>query len=687
MTATMKLIRLLILLLCLALTPVIVCHASTSLPSGEGIAIKADNMEHDQASDTFHATGNVIIESEGMILSARQASYNRSTGIMIATGEIVMTKGEDILRGEKLTIDAATGRIELDQGSLSVRKGNISFSGEKIIREDESKLKLYKTELTTCDLPDPSWKFGAEELKVNLLGYAVGKNVIFYIKDKPALYLPWIAFPVVRDRKTGILFPRFGYSNTRGAQIDIPVYWVIAPNQDALFDLDFQSKRGIGIGAEYRYARKRSSEGSVGGYLIYDLLGDRWRGQVAQKHKESFSPDMNLRTSINLTSDRSFLSDFGEKSGDYNRQSNDSTANFLKTWQHYALTANLRYIDDLYASDNKNTLQTLPEIGLAAVRQQIGVTPLYFDLDTSAANFHRETGVSGQRLHAFPRLTLAPELPGYIYASGFIGAHLRAYATDQIPAASSAKSRDGDILPELGARFSSSFSKVFTIDGEYTKKLRHEAVPEISYSYRPDRDQNRLPFYDYSDRLILQNIVYYSLTNHLGGKFQNGETSEYRDLMRIKIMQGYSFEGVRRDQLALTDANRHLTDIILESDTWLHPKLRLTMDARYNVYGRQLSSVAPGIEFDDKRGSTAAASYRMARNEVEYFEAQLSTRLVRPWTFGYTNRYSFDRPGTLETIYSAEYRHQCWSVKISVNDRPGNTSFNFNFNLAGLTGS
>lgn len=683
----MKLIRLLILLLCLTTMPIGVCYAATTLPAGEGIAIKADNMEHDQASDTFNASGNVQIESEGIVLSARQASYNRKTGIMIATGDLFMAKGDDILRGDKLTIDVATGRAELDHGTINIRKGNITFSGEKVIREDENKLLLYKTELTTCDIPNPSWKFGAERLKVNLLGYAVGRSVIFYIKDKPVIYLPWLAFPVVQGRKTGILFPRFGYSNTRGAQIDIPVYWVIAPNQDVLFDLDMQSKRGIGIGTEYRYARKRSSEGSITGYLIYDLLDERWRGQIAQNHKEIFAPDMNLRSSIFLTSDRSFLHDFGEKSGDYNRQSNDSTVNFLKTWQQYALTANLRYSNDLYAVDNSQTLQTFPEISLAAVRQKIGATPLYFDLDSSATNFYREAGPSGQRLHAFPRLTLVSGLPDYLNATAFFGAHLRAYATDQIPVDSTIKGSDGDLLPELGARLSSSFNRVYALDGEYIKKLRHEVVPEITYSFTPNRDQARLPFYDFYDRLIHQNIIYYSLTNHLGGKFQKGETIEYRDLMRVKLMQGYSFEGTRRDLLTLVDANRRFTDIILESDTRLNPNLRVTLDARYNVYDRHISSVAPGVEFDDKRGSTAAAGYRMSRNEVEYMEARLSTKLLKPWTFGYTSRYSFDRHGFLESVYSVEYKHQCWSVNLSYRDRPGSTSFHVGFNLVGLTGS
>lgn len=681
----MLLVRVLILLFCLSMTPAAISLGADFSPDGGDIVIKADSMDHDQATDTFHASSNVTILWEGMVLNADQATYSRKTGIMVASGNITMTKGGDTLRGNKFTIDVATGRAELDHGTLSVSKGNINFSGEKIIKEDENHIILEKTELTTCDLPDPSWKFKAEELKVNLLGYAIGRNVIFYIKNTPAFYLPWIAFPVVRDRKSGLLFPRFGNSNSRGVEVDLPVYWVIAPNQDLQFDLDIVSKRGVGTGVDYRYARKRGSEGNIGGYLIYDLLDNRWRGQVAQSHKEIFSPDMNLRMVVNLNTDRTFLQDFGEKSGEYNRQSNDTVVNFLKTWQHYALTADLRYSEELYNVDSRQTVQTIPEIGLAAVRQKLFTTPIYFDMDSGIANLYRDSGPQGQRLQAFPRLTLETGLPGYLQASAFAGLHLRAYNSDNIPVGSNVNSNDADLLPEIGIRASTSLTRVYDIGGEHLKKLRHELVPELSYSYTPERDQTRLPFYDYSDRLVWQNITYYSLASYLGGKFQNGETTEYRDLLRLKLLQGYSFEGTRRDLLTMVDANRPFTDLIMESDAWLHPKARMTLDARYNVYDNQVSSIAPGVAFDDKRGTTATAAYRMSRNNLEYMEAQLSTKLVKPWTFGYSTRYSFDRPGALETVYSAGYTQKCWSINVSIIDRPGNTSFRVNFDLAGLT--
>lgn len=688
----MTLTRLLILLACLAFLPAAISHGADSVSAAAGdIVIKADSMKHSQSTDTVLAEGHVVLEWEGMVLTAERASYSRKTRMLTAEGDVIIKKGEDILRSESVTLDMTNGRGELQKGTVSVRQSNVTLSGSKIVRNNDTTLVMSDTELTTCELPDPSWKIGADQLEVNLLGYAIGKNIVFYVRKTPVLYLPWIAFPVTPEKKSGLLFPRFGNSKSRGAQLDIPGYWVISPSQDVTFDLDIQSKRGVGIGEDYRYLRKRGSEGNFTGYLIYDMRAERWRGQIAQAHKEIFSPDLNLRTSINLTSDRTFLSDFGEKSGEYNRQSSETVINLLKTWQNYALTSTIRYTEDLYAPDNSRTLQTVPEIGLAAVRQQLFTTPLYFDLDAGASNFYRESGPSGQRLQLFPRLTLVSGMPGYLHATLSAGAHLRAYNTAHIPDNSATNRNDISLLPEMSASVSSSLSRIYDVNGEHLKKVRHELIPELSYRYAPEQDQSRLPSYDFDDRLLHQNVVYYGVTSLLGGKFESGGTGEYRDISRIKLMQGYSIEGSRRDLLTLTDDNRSFTDVMLESDTWLHPQLKVTFDARYDVYGRRLSSAAPGVEFDDKRGSTAALSYRMTRNatlpanSVEYLEARLSTKLFKPWTFGYTTRYSFDKPGNLETVYSVEYRHQCWSVNLAIHDRSGNPSFSFNINLAGLT--
>ena len=652
----------------------------------ENIHIKADSMGHGDSDGIFTASGNVLVTWQGLNLISDKAIYDNGTRALHASGNVVVTKGSDVMKGESITLNLETGRGEMDRATLTIPDSNLTLTGEKIIRLSESDFEISNSELTTCEMPDPSWKFSGEKLKVNVLGYATGRNIVFYIKDVPVMYIPWMAFPVVREKRSGLLFPRFGYSNGRGAQLDIPVYWVISPSQDLLFDLDLLSKRGVGTGIDYRYIRTRGSEGHFGGYQIYDLLQHSWRWQITQNHKEIFSPDMNLRMDVNLNSDRTFLSDFGEKSGEYNRQSSDTTLNALKTWQHYALTTHLRYVEDLYAPDNSRTLQTLPEIAVAGVRQSLFNTPLYFDVDAGLANLYRDALPSGQRLTVFPRVTLLQSHNPYINASFYAGAHLSAYHTDSEITGGGIHQNDGILIPETGARLSTSFSRVYQLETSAINKLRHEIIPEITYSYMPNRSQKNLPFYDYADRTIWNNTAYLSVTNMLNGKFVAGETSEYRDISRVKLLLGYSFEGTRRDLLTTFDSLRPWTDLMLESDTWVHQFARLTFDARYNLYDSRIDSSTVGIEFDDRQGNLLGAGYKMSRNDVEYFEGRISTKFVKPMTLSYATRYSFDRGDFLESVYSAEYRHKCWSMILAIHDRPGNQSVTVNFNLAGLMG-
>ena len=678
--------------------------ASEPTVSDENIHISADHMSQNRSDNVYTADGNVVVLWQGQKLTADNVRYVATTHVINANGSVVLSKGLTVLKGSSLVLNMDTGQAEMDSTLLTLSETGMTVRSEKLARIDENHFSATSTEMTSCDLPDPSWKFSASNLKVNLLGYATGHNVIFYVNNIPVFYIPWIAFPVVMEKRSGILFPRFGYSNKRGAQLDIPIYVVISPSQDLQLDLDIMSKRGIGTELDYRYIRNRGSQGYINAYSVYDQLDNRWRWELAQEHKELFSRDTNLRMSVNVISDRAFLndfgaktdsnnhkasntnSDFGEKLREYNLQSSDSTINTLKTWQNYAATSYLRYSEDLYAANNRATLQTLPSLGVAAVRQAVSSMPLYFDLDGSVDNLYRESAPSGQRLYFFPRITLLPFRNSYVQTTLYAGAHIRGYATDKRDNSSDIPARSDDLLPEAGARLSTSLTRIYDVNAPLLKKIRHEIIPEFSYSFVPEHNQQRLPFYDYTDRMIHQNMISLSVTNLIGGKFVSGDTTEYRDISRIRLEARYSIAGEQRDLLTLVENHSPWSDLILDSETWLTKQVRVTFDARYNLYENLLSTAVAGVDVDDRMGNSIGAGYQMARNEVEYFEGRFSTKLIKPFTLSYTSRYSFDRSAFLEAVYAAEYRHKCWSVNLAVHQRPGNQSYTVNFNLAGLTG-
>lgn len=686
-----------------------VCAAGEPAVTDGNIHIHADQMSRDPAKEEYRAEGRVVARWQGQTLTADRVRYEATTRMLYASGSVELTKDSAVLTGETLVMNIDTGRAEIDPGFLRAplagalslaEKPNsgLSIMADKLIRVNDTEFSAHSAEITSCDLPDPFWKFSSSTMNAEMDGYATGRNVIFYVKNVPVLYLPWIAFPVLDGKTSGLLRPKLSRSQKRGAQLDVPLYLVISPSQDLQLDIHVMSLRGVGATLNYRYIRARGSEGFINTYQIYDKSEDRWRWSLSQEHKEIFSPDANLRMTVNMTSDSTFLSDYGENTGDYNRQSSDSILNTLTIWHNYALTSYLRYSDNLYSGSNKATLQTLPALGGAAVRQGLFSAPLYFDFDGTLENLFRDTAPSGQRLQLFPRVTIYPFKSGVFQTELHAGLHLRGYVTESRDGSNN-RASSADLLPEAGARISTSLTRIYDAGFSTLQKVRHEIIPELRYNFIPERDQQRLPYYDFTDRIITQNASAFSVTNLIAGRFISGESTEYRDISRVKLGADYLFSGERQDLLAAVESRRPWSDLKLESDTWLSKMIRLTFDTRYSTYKKYLTMTEAGIDVDDRQGNSLGAGYQMARstpftfsaptsaptqNGVEYLEARFATKLITPLRLSNSIRYSLDSHDFLESVSSVEYRHKCWSVNLVAHQRPGNNSFSIHFNLAGL---
>ena len=650
----------------------------------DDMVIRADLMEHDTASDQVTARGTVEMTWQDMTMTADQATLNRTTNLLVATGNVYLTKAGDILWGDRLVLDTETGRAEMDQGRIFLSQGNFRAQGETISRLGDDSYSMRSGELTTCDATVPSWKFGASKLDVTVEEYAVGKHVVFYVKDIPVFYFPYIILPVKRERQSGFLFPKLGNSSKRGVSVDIPYYWAISPSQEATINMDIQTRRGIGVGLDYRYLRSRDSVGSLGGYLINDTNENKLRGELVQFHREQLDHNLSFISSLNLVSDKTFLQDYSDKNGDYNRQYNDSRAVLTKYWDTWLTSAQAIYTQDFTTGSNTTTLQRAPELSLYGVREALTFIPnLYLDLDLQLTNYYRDQGMQGQRAILEPRLTTVHNLlGGRLSVSLYAAAQLRGYnVTDAAPGTDE---RDVLLLPKAGAQVSSSLGKVYDTTLFGFTRLRHELVPAIDFLYIGAEEQDTLPLFDQFDRVNRQQTISFSLASHLGGKLQHANISEYRNLMTLRLLQQYTFNGTRTGLTSLTDDERAWGDLILESETWLHRRLRLLLDIRYNHQEADSSSTAAGVEYNDQRGNTAQIAYRNTDQRVEYLEAGTTLSLTAPFYITYKGRYSLDGKEFLESTYALEYRHQCWSVLFTFQHRPDSHSWGINVNLAGL---
>lgn len=651
-----------------------------TVPGGKEITLKADDLSVDVPGDTYRATGNVQISQEGLSLLTDSVVYRRLTGQAVAEGDVLLERGGDTLRGDRLSINLLSQQGELQNGELFVKKSNFKLRAEKLQKTGPADYRVDRGSFTTCEGENPSWRFEARKVKVTLDEFATAKDAVFYAGDVPIFYTPYLIFPANRERQSGLLLPKFGYSSRKGFYYNQPYYWAINPSQEATFDLDIETFRGVGLGVDYRYLRAHGSEGRVQSFGIYDSQESQFRGELHQKHLELVSPQLTLASNVHFISDRDYFLDYGDLSGEYNRQLLESTVSFNRRWERYGLNGELRYTEDLEAPNNDATLQRLPTLGFIAAGHKVG--PLFLSMDSSFTNFQRQTGPTGQRLRLHPRVTGYARPADVLDLSLYGGYEQRMY---------NAQGGDGeDGWRQLGQSDAGGTLSV-PLERIYDARLRHLLIPAIEYSFVEKRRDDDLPFFDFGDRVLGQSAVRWSLSNVVTRKLvpETG-IAEYRDLLYLKLSQGYQFSGQRRDLLTLVDEGHKMTDLMLETVLTPVPRFFLELDSRYNLTDGTISTTNVAVEVRGEGRHQAQVGYRHSRDEVDYLQGIFTFPMGKQFTADLLGRYSLDKPGFLESRYALEYRHQCWSVVVSYSDRVGTRDirrekqFSVNFTLAGL---
>jgi len=648
------------------------------------VSIEADSLTYDSAAATYHAAGQVRLSKGALTLTAERVDWNTQTGDALASGQVRVTEPAGEMSGEEISLNLDSGLGQLRQGRIFLREQNFHVAGDVIEKLGEQTYRVTTGTFTTCDGDRPSWKFGTKRLDVTVGRYAHARHALFYIRDIPVLYAPYIVYPVKTERESGLLMPRFGYSEKRGTQLSLAWYQVIARNMDATFYLDYLSELGVGKGLEYRYILGEDNEGTAKLYHINGIQGTDDRYAADWQHLGTLPGKVRLAADVEYVSSRDYFMDFGEVAEEYNKNQAQTVITASRNWRKLNLTGLFKYIKDLQQS-NDGTLQRLPEVDLTLVRQRLGDSPLYLGVDGNSTYFWRKEGVKGERL------SLRPTLGGYFKPGGIleiapeVGYRERLYWTSDV---GPGFERQG--LYDFSTRLSTSVSRVFSPDSRVIRKIRHSIEPEVIYSYVPPENQSHLPQFDAQDDIGPKNQVAYALTNRFIARLEpeNGETF-YHEFLYLRLSQEFDIRESRRDRLNPEDHLRPFSDVraelTLRPTRWSY----LDVDARYDV-----NSSGEGVNrftvfnargaVRDGGGNALSLDYRYRRDSLEYLSANLDIAWLKPVYLNYQHRYDFADHKDLEKVLNLEYRDQCWSLFLTVRDRLEDTEYMVSFALTGI---
>jgi len=669
----------LLLLLGLALGAAVASAEELPLAAGEeAVSLDAGSLSYDKATDTYHAGGGVSLQRGTLELRAENMEWNRSSGEAEATGGVYFRAPEGVMEGDSLRYNMETGRGLLSNGRAFAAGQSFHIAGREIEKLGVQEYRVSDGTFTTCEGERPSWKFGAKDFRVTLGGYARASHVLFYIRDIPVLYIPYIVYPAKTDRESGLLMPRYGFSSRRGTQFSLAWYQVLARNLDATLEIDYMSRFGIGKGLEYRYILGEDNQGSFHGYHVTEA-GRTDRYSLTGQHQGSLPAGVRLAADVDFVSSRDYYADFGESYEVYTRDKAQTVIYLARNWEKLNLSGQFRYTKDL-EQESEATLQRLPELRLAGITQRLEDSPFFLRFDLEGDHFWRRKGEKGGRVTLRPALStdllsnplfaLVPE----------IGYRERLYSTS-----GDDFQRQG--LFDFGARASSQLSRIYAIDGASVKRLRHSIEPEIGYSFIPRVDQSNLPEFDLLDRIGPESRLSYGLTNRFTARLES-ESGErlYHEFLYLRISQSFDFRESRRELEFTGDTRRPFSPLLFEAvirpSRWSY----LDLDASYDTNSGENRLVDYNLRgsLADSAGNSLYLDYRNRRGELEYLAAVLETSLLKPVYLRLEDRYDFLTGKALESLVGLEYRARCWSFFITYRERPDDQEVLVSFSLGGI---
>lgn len=678
-------------------------------PTGGGIAdlgssapvhLAADELVYEKEASLYRATGGVQLQKGAVALSADRMLFNEAAATVQASGRVHLTDPTGELRAEELDYGLDSGLGRITTGNLFVKEHNFHLVGAEIEKIGVQNYRVEQGTFTTCDGDVPSWKFGANHIDVELGKYAQARHVLFYLHDVPVLYFPYLAFPVKTERESGLLMPRFGYSNKRGVELSLAYYQVIARNQDATLYVDYLSDFGSGQGLEYRYLFGEDNEGFLKGYYVNNVRDRYLRDKIKEdptlagtldesdryalewQHSGTLPASWRLNADVEYVSNRDYFDEFGEAAADYNKDQTESRVFLSRAWQNSILAGGVDYTQDLELDDS-STLQRLPDIRFDMLRQRIGDTPFYYSLGSAYTYFWREeevdTQIKGQRLRVRPAVSAVFTPLAWLEVMPEVGYHERIYQTS---AAGPGYEHEG--LYDFSTRVSTSFYRVYAPSAGPYRKIRHSIEPEMTYTHIPNVNQDHLPRFDALDRIVPENQVEYALVNRIVARLDTElGTPEYLELIYLRLGQSFDIRQSRHDRDDLS-GEEPFSEILAELILSPTPSTVIDLDARYDPHSRTLQTFNAQSGLHDRDGNGLAFDYRYARDLSEYVGAQATLAWLAPVYLGYEQRYDFSAQVTLEQLLSMEYRAQCWSVFLSLRDRLDEQEYMLTFALAGI---
>jgi len=391
----------------------VVLWAEESSAQSTEVVLKAESIGGD--SEHLQASGHVVLEYAQTTFLAEQARYDKRLKQLVISGHVrIQNPDGSLVETDKMT-------LEIDNDKVTFKKffysddGKMWLSSKKAEKKDGC-YELKGAIFSSCAVDNPDWKMGFAEAKYNAkTKYIELKDIKFYVADTPVLYLPYLGFSTSKERSSGLLMPKLGYSSTDGAIYEQPIFWDIAPDMDMEFNPQVRTNRSVGLYSTLRFVDSNHSNGflrlgyfrDINDYFVdhnlqnqehYGAEGRYESSDVLGGSKPAGYSDA-LYVNLVLFNDIDYIN-LQKGSHEYLSDSHlkESRINYMLHNDENYFGLNVRYFLDANKDSNQETLQELPSLQWHKFAQDTAMENLTYSMDIKLRHYARKVGTQSKQI-------------------------------------------------------------------------------------------------------------------------------------------------------------------------------------------------------------------------------------------------------------------------------------------------
>ena len=636
------------------------------------VDIDADTIDV-SGKDVYVLEGDARLSRADQRLRADRLDFTHSASTYRATGDV---RYQDA--GVALAASSVEGNIEADRTRLAdVRYQLIALRGNGEASSAElagSTGDFTEVSYSTCDPAQPSWVLRAEAMHLDREeGVGTMRNATLRIGDVPVLWLPYASFPIDDRRRSGFLYPTLGSANDSGIDLRVPYYLNLAPNHDATVSARLLGRRGVAVGAEYRYLYANHGGQIEGDWLPSDDLTGRDRGLARLRHSGRFSDRWTINADLNHVSDDRYFEDFGDS---LSISSTSVLSSYLtlagrgKFWNASVAAERWDIIDPLIA-DSAEPYRRLPRARFSWDRPFLDWLELSFDAEAVA--FSHEDLPDATRYDLRPAIAL-PFERAWGYVRPEMAWRQTGYSLDRdFTQAGLANRSPTRGLPISSLDAALNFERQSTLfGGDYTQTLE----PRLYYLNVPFEAQDDLPILDTQE--LTFNIGQLFRSNRFSGADRQTnanqatlaittrlfENASGRERLSATIGQIRYFEAQRVQTPGQPALDNNGSAYVGELELALSDQFGIGITQQWdpNIDATQVSGVR-----GTWRGSSGALvnlAYRYRRDVLEQTDASFVIPLSASWRAIGRWNYSLRDESTLEGFAGLEWESCCIATRV-----------------------